>query len=104
MKKFIRVILVWLGYTPWIRCCIVSAWNQDNGRAAVMYCTRDGYRDLYVEYGLKCLKALEFETKRIAGDVPYIIMDRSKLPVDRNCRDNWVVNFNHNCIDIMCKI
>jgi len=104
MKKFIRLILVGLGYAPWMRCCIVSAWCENNGRAVVMYCTRDGYRELYVEYGLKCLKALEFETKRIAGDVPYIIMERSKLPVDKKYRDNWIVNFNRNRIDIMCKI
>lgn len=99
MKKHIRKVLVFFGYQPWMRCCIVSAWNEDSGLAAVMYCTRDGYKDIYIKQGLKCKDALEFETKRIT-DKKYIIMDKSKLPADKSKRNNWIVNFNRKCVEV----
>jgi len=103
MKK-IRKLLVLLGYEPWRRCSQVAAWNQSNGRAAVMYCTRDGYKDLYIEHGLKCEPALKFEAERIMelkeeGD-EYIILERTKIPIGRVDRDNWTVNFNRKRIEV----
>ena len=95
----IRRALVFLGYKPWIRCCIVSVWNTDSGIAAAMYCTRDGYKDIYIEHGLKCRAALVFETKRITKN-NFFIMDRSKLPIGRKYRDNWVANFDRKRIEV----
>jgi len=103
MKKIFRTILVKFGYTPWIRCSIVSAWN-DNKKANVMHCTRDGYKELYIEEGLTCEDALKFETDRLMKEwghvFEYIIIDRSKLPADRKHRDRWYVNFNRKCIGV----
>lgn len=99
MKKQFRKALVFFGYQPWIRCCQVAAWNREDGRASVMYCTRDGYKELYVDHGLKCQEALEFETKRITNK-KFIIMERSKLPATKEKRDDWTVNYNRNTIEV----
>ena len=90
--------MVALGYQPWVRCCIVSVW-EDGDDVAIMHCTRDGYKAIYIKYGLKCQAALEFETKRITNE-EFFVMDKTMLPADRLERDNWTANFRRKIVEI----
>ena len=97
--KILRWIIVLFGYKPWHRMNLISAWNEECGRAVVLVVSDEHYAEKYIEFGYKGRRTIIEETKKF-GHEPYIIIDASKLPCNRIQRDDWTVSFNRECIYI----